>query len=159
MGQVLGNMFEMGNANRQHNLARLKGLAVLKPQKKAAGRAIYVGHKLVFQFGHHAIPEGKPVRAEGIKLHRNTGVRVLDAPLRAKLPQGESFLRIVNVGSEAIRLEHHALRHVVQPAVHGTAENAEWDAPLPEMRRNRESVRTRSNNHCLLHALETPMKG
>src|SRR5580658_9888911 len=74
MRQILGNMFEMGNANRQHNLAGLKSLAVLKPQKKAAGRAIHAGNELVFQLRHHAIPEGKAICAERIKLHRNTGV-------------------------------------------------------------------------------------
>ena len=54
-------MFEMRNTNRQHNLASLESLAVLKPQKKAAGHAIHAGHKFIFQLRHHAIAEGKPV--------------------------------------------------------------------------------------------------
>src|SRR5579863_7739199 len=97
---------------------------------------IDISHKLVFQFRHHAIPEGKPVRAERLKIHRYAGVRILNSPLGTKLPQSESFLRIVNVGGETIRLEHHALRHMVQPAVHRTAKNTEWNAPPPEMRGN-----------------------
>src|ERR1700733_14681458 len=131
MCQVLGNIFEVSNPDREHHPAGLESLSIRESQEESAGDPLDAGHELVFQLRHHAVAECEPVGAEGIEAHRNASVGILDSPLRAELPQRERLLRVVNVRREAIRLEHHAFRHMLHPAIHWTTENAEWDAAAP----------------------------
>src|SRR5580704_7881591 len=131
MRQVLRNIIEMGDADRQHYRPGMNRLTILELQHESAGQPTNVCYQLIFQLRHHAIPEGEPISRESFKPHWNAGIGVLDAAFCTKLPQGKRVFGVVDVGSEAVGLQHHALRHVGQPAVHWTTENAEWNAITP----------------------------
>src|SRR5208282_4299749 len=109
-------------------------------------RAVETDDQLVFKLRKHSLPERQTICRKGLKAHREPRVGILDPPLRTELPQSERVLRIVDVRGKPVRFQHHALRHVIQPTVHRTTENAEWNAPTPEMCSDRKSVRTCSND-------------
>ena len=102
VSQILGNVLEVSNPNCEHDPAGLECLSILKPQKESAGHPLHADHELVFQLRYHAVPEGKPISTESIKAHRHTGIGILDSSFRAELAQSERFLRVIDVGREAI---------------------------------------------------------
>src|SRR5580704_18575427 len=109
MYQVLRYMLEVRDADGQYNSSGLNCLAILEPQNESAGQAIHTDHELVFEFRHHAVPEGDPVCAERLKAHRHSRIGILDAPFRTNLTQSECLLGVVDIRRETIRLQHHAL--------------------------------------------------
>src|SRR5271155_1490634 len=116
-------------------------------------RAFNAGNDFVFELRHHPIPECEAILAKSFEAHGNSHVGVLDSALRAKLLQSEFAVWVVDVRSKTVRFEHHALRHVCQPAVHRPAKNSEGDTATAEMRSHRKSVRTRADNHRFDHNL------
>src|SRR5271156_2899143 len=114
-------------------------------------RAFNAGYDFVFELRHHPLPEGETILAKSFQTHGNPHVSVFDSALRAKLLQSEFAVWIVDVRSETVRFEHHAFRHVCQPAVHRPAENSEGDTATAEMRGHRKSVRSRSDNYTFDH--------
>src|SRR5271170_6948601 len=133
MCQILRYVFEMRDPNREHDPPRPDLFAIVQPQEKSVRRSLDLDNHLVFEFRHHPIFEGEPVIAEGGKPHWYAAVCVFDTALRAKVFQSELAIRIVDVRSETVGFEHHAFRHVREPAIHRPAKNAEWDAATPEM--------------------------
>src|SRR5271163_3060967 len=116
-------------------------------------RAFNAGYDFVFELRHHPLPEGETILAKSFQTHGNSHVGVFDSALRAKLLQSEFAVWIVDVRSKTVRFEHHAFRHVCQPAVHGPAKNSEGDTATAEMRGDRKSVGTRADNYGFNHSL------
>ena len=124
----------MGDADSNHNPPSRYRFPITKPQDKSFRCTIERYNEIVFQLGDHSLLEGKAISAEGLKSHRKTQVGIFNPALATKLFKSEVSIRIVNVRGKAVRLEHHAFRHVRQPTVHGTPENTEWDTAMTEMR-------------------------
>src|SRR4029077_5630638 len=85
--------------------------------------------------------------------HRNRCSRIRDAAIGAEALQRESALSVADIRGKPIGLQLHALRHVLQPAVHRTAKNPEGDSAAPEMRGYREAIGARTDNCCVDHRL------
>src|ERR1700722_6211898 len=134
MGQVLGDVLEMGDPDGKDNSPSSDGFTIVEAEKKSFWRPIETDEQFIFELRQYAVLEGESVGRERVERHRDPGIGVLDSALSAKLCQGKFFLGIVDVRGEAIRLQHHAFGHVVDPAIHGTAENAERNALMPEVR-------------------------
>src|SRR5207302_10543662 len=107
--------------------------AIIKPENESVRCTIERYDEIVFQFRGHSLLEGKPISAERLKPHRKAQVGIFNPALGTKLFKSEVSIRIVDVRGKAIRLEHHAFRHVRQPTIHRTPENTEWDTTMTEM--------------------------
>ena len=127
-------MFEVGDSDREHDLAGGHGFAVVESQTKPARHTIQAGDQLVFQLGHLPFLKRQTVGTECVEAYGDASVGIFNAPLRAEMAQRKVAIRIVDVGGEAVRLEAHLLGHVPSPAVHQAAKNTEGDAATSEVR-------------------------
>src|SRR5580700_909869 len=157
--QILRYMFKMGDSDGEHHAAGLDRFSIIQSQSKTVCHTLDAGYQFVLKFRHHAIPESQSVIAEGIEPDRDPHVRVLDAALRTELFQREFAVGIVDVRSEPVRFEHHAFRHVRQPAIHGAAKNAERDAATAEMCCDGKSVGTCADNCSFDHKVKDHLSG
>src|SRR5215472_1845044 len=125
MGQAVGNVLVVSNTHGQHDPASLYNLSVIDTHSVPVRCAIDADNLLVLKLRHHAIPEFETVSSERVEPDWNDRVAVLDPPPDAELFQSELAGGVRNVGCKTIRLEHHAFRHVRQPAIHKSAEDTE----------------------------------
>src|SRR5580698_2997724 len=98
----------MRNADRENNSPSRHCVAVLKVNFETARDSLDGGHVGLFQTWYHPFPEGKPILAESVQRHGFSSVGIRDPALGTELFKAQSSLRIVNVGSKPIRLQHHS---------------------------------------------------
>ena len=145
--QIRRYMFEVSDPYRDHDFPGREAFAAVESHTESVRHSLHADDHLVFQFGHHAILERRTVGAESIETHRNASVGILDPLLRAIIVRSvKRAVRIEDAGGEAVRLEAHALRHVLLPAIHQAAKNTKGYAAASEVRSDRKSVRTCSND-------------
>src|SRR5579862_6131355 len=118
--EILRNILEVSDADRQHDFSGLHGFAVFEAKNEAVLQTIYADNKLVLEFRHHSVAECQAIRCEGVETNRNSGIAVFDPTFSAELPESERALGVIDVGGKTVRLEHHAFRHVRKPTVHRT---------------------------------------
>ena len=71
LGQLRGNVFEMGNTDGEHHLPGRNCLTIVEPQTKSTRQTVETDNHPVFQLRHHSPPKGEPVGSEGIKSNWN----------------------------------------------------------------------------------------
>src|SRR5579863_3577233 len=153
LGHALWHLREMGDPNCKNHSPDFDFLPVRHLQLESVSSTLNAGYELVFELWNHAFAECQSIFAECGELDGDSHVCVFNSALLAEFFQREFRFRIVNVRGKSIGFEHHAFRHVREPAVHRPAENAEWNSAAPKMRGNRKSVRPCSNNHGFSHGL------
>src|ERR1700680_128779 len=112
MGQLLGHVFEMGDPHSKHHSPGFKPFAIVELEKKSSGQTIETSHELLLKFGHHPVPEGKPICSKSIKTYRTSVVGVLDPLFCAEALKSKVTARVGDVGRKPIRFEHHTLGHM-----------------------------------------------
>src|SRR5579872_5764408 len=130
MRQILGNVFEVRDADREHDSPAGNAFTILKLQKKPFRRALDARYKLFFELRDETIAKRKAILRKRFKPDWEPYVRVFDLLLRAEISQREPAFGIVDIRSKAFRLEQHALRHMRKPAIHGSAKDAKWNSAV-----------------------------
>src|ERR1700678_4384343 len=133
MRQILRDVFKVSDPDRKYNAPCGDRFTILETKQTSFSCAVETGDQLVLELREQSFPESPSISRKSLKAHRDPSVGVLDSLLQTKLFEGKITPRIVDVRGEPVRFQHHALRHVIQPAVHRTAEDAKWNAPLTEM--------------------------
>ena len=140
-GELGRQALQTGQAGRHDDRAGGEQLARVQLQFEAAALVpLHRHHPHLLQLGHQLLPE--PLAVGDERLDRDDVLvrhQPLDAGGVAVVDEVVPLLRGVEIGCGRSRLQEHSDGHVVAPADHGVAEDADGDAARSQMGGGRQA--------------------
>ena len=126
----------MGDTRGHNDSTGLKCLTFGGLQLEAAGNLVDRRDVSFLQCRHEALLKLEPIGDESFAPNGDAYVGVGEIVFSTVVAERKGGVRVVKAGCKAVRLEQHALGHVLTPALHGSAEDAEGQLALPQMGSN-----------------------
>src|SRR6476620_7085598 len=156
LGEFGWNSTEMRNANCTNDEIRLEHLAVVQLQHETVALPVERYDLPLLEVVDESLLEVQRVGIEELQTDGNVGGVIRNPPLGAICGERSPIIRGAEAGSEAIRLQHHPDWHVPTPAIQRSTEYAERNTVRAQVRRDRKSVWSRSDDGNPNHEIRPP---